>query len=88
MAKAKRPKKVVIKPKKKGQKKVTFNKGGLHRSTNTPEGQKIPRWKIEKALAGGFGPKAKKQANMAEGMLKKGRQTAAKKRSRTKKSKK
>ena len=41
------------------------NKGGLHRSTGTPEGEKIPAKKMEKAEAGGFGPKAKKEANLA-----------------------
>ena len=73
-------KKVTMRPRRKGQKKVTFREGGLHRSTNTPMGQKIPQDKIAKALAGGYGPLAKKQAAMAQGMLKKGRKTAAKKR--------
>lgn len=77
---AKKTKKVTMKPKKKGQKKVTFQEGGLHKSTGTPMGQKIPQAKIAKALAGGFGPKAKKQAVMAKGMLAKGRKTAAKRR--------
>lgn len=62
----------------KGQKPVTFNKGGLHRSTNTPMGQKVPASKIAAAKAGQYGPKAVKQANMATGMLAKGRRTAAK----------
>ncbi len=74
---------VTIAPKKKGQKPVKFRKGGLHQSTGTPMGQNIPMEKISKALAGGFGPLAQKQANMAQGMLKKGRRTAAKRRKRT-----
>lgn len=72
--------KVTIGPKKKGQKKVTFSKGGLHRSTDTPEGEKIPPAKMAAAKAGKFGAKAKKQANFAQGMLKAGRKTAAKNR--------
>lgn len=68
-------KKVTMKAK--GKKPVTFNKGGLHRSTNTPMGQKIPASKMAAAKAGRYGPLAKKQANMATGMLAKGRRTAA-----------
>jgi hypothetical protein len=62
----------------KGQKPVTFNKGGLHRSVGVPEGQKIPASKMAAAKAGDYGPKAKKQAVMATGMLAAGRKTAAK----------
>lgn len=61
----------------KGQKPVTFEKGGLHRSTNTPQGEKIPASKMAAAKRGDYGPKAQKQANFAQGMLKAGRQTAA-----------
>lgn len=68
-------KKVTMKAK--GKKPVTFVKGGLHRSTNTPMGQKIPASKMAAAKAGSYGPRAKKQANMATGMLAKGRRTAA-----------
>jgi len=63
---------------KKGKKPVTFEKGGLHRSTGTPQGQRIPASKIAAAKAGRYGPKAKKQAVFAQGMLKAGRKTAAK----------
>ncbi len=76
--------KVTMHPKKKGQKPVTFNKGGLHETTNTPAGEKIPVEKIRAALAGRYGPKGKKQAVMAQGMLKKGRKTAAKNRKKAK----
>ena len=62
----------------KGKKPITFNKGGLHRTTGTPMGQKIPASKMAKAKAGGYGPLGKKQANMATGLLAKGRRTAAK----------
>ncbi len=45
-----------------GQKKITMKVGGLHASTGTPQGQKIPASKLKKAMAGGYGPLAKKQA--------------------------
>jgi len=62
----------------KGRKPITFERGGLHRSTNTPMGEKIPASKMRAALRGDYGPKARKQAIMAEGLLAKGRRTAAK----------
>jgi hypothetical protein len=62
-------KKVVIKGKA-GQKPIKFSKGGLHRSTNTPMGQKIPASKVQAAAAGRYGPKAKKQAALAKGLRK------------------
>jgi hypothetical protein len=62
----------------KGQKQVTFQKGGLHRSVNVPQGQKIPAPKMAAAKRGDYGAKTKKQANMATGMLTAGRKTAAK----------
>ncbi len=61
-----------IKSKKKGQKPITFHPGGLHSSTGTPKGQKIPASKIAKALSGGFGPKAASQARFAKNVLNKG----------------
>ena len=64
----------------KGQKAVSFQKGGLHRSVGVPQGQKIPASKMAAAKAGKYGPKAKKQAIMATGMLAKGRRTANKNR--------
>ncbi len=69
---------VTLKPQHKGQKKVTFKEGGLHASTHTPMGQPIPKQKIQKALAGDYGPLARKQALMYVNMLKKGQRTAAK----------
>lgn len=62
-----------------GKAPVTFKKGGLHESTGTPPGQKIPAGKVAAAAKGAYGPKAKKQADMAKGMLAAGRKTAAKK---------
>lgn len=61
--------KVTLKPTKAGQKKITFKAGGLHASTGTPVGQKIPAAKISKALSGGYGPKAKVQANFMKNVL-------------------
>ena len=64
-----------------GKPAVTFQKGGLHSSLGVPQGKKIPVSKVASAQAGNYGPKAKKQANFAMGMLKAGRQTAARNRS-------
>lgn len=60
--------KVTLKAKK-GQKKITFKAGGLHQSTGTPAGQRIPAKKKAAALAGKLGPKAEKQANFAKNVL-------------------
>lgn len=54
---------------KKGKKPITWKKGGLHTTTHTPQGQKIPQSKIKKALAGGYGPKGKKQAQFDKNVL-------------------
>lgn len=58
-----------IEPKKEGQKPITYKPGGLHRSTNTPSGDKIPQKKFERALAGSYGPLARKQALMAKNIF-------------------
>jgi hypothetical protein len=67
---------------KKGQKPVTFKKGGLHSSLGVPQGQKIPASKMAAAKSGAYGPKAQKQANFATGMLAAGRRTAKKRKKR------
>lgn len=59
-----------------GKKSVSFAKGGLHQSTGTPQDEPIPASKMQKALSGGYGKLAKKQAVFAKGMLAKGRKTA------------
>lgn len=64
----------------KGKRPVTFTRGGLHASTNTPADEKIPESKMDAAARGDYGKKALRQANMARGMLAKGRRTAAKNR--------
>jgi hypothetical protein len=66
----------------KGKKPVSFEKGGLHRSVGTPEGERIPASKMAAAKRGDYGAKAKKQANFATGMLAAGRRTARKNASR------
>lgn len=63
------PKIKVIKPKEKGQKEIKFSPGGLHASTHTPAGEKIPESKRESALHGSYGLKAKKQAQFAKNVL-------------------
>jgi hypothetical protein len=53
---------------------ISFMKGGLHESLGVPEGQQMPPAKVNAALAGKYGPKAKRQAQLAqtlEGMNKK-----------------
>ncbi len=49
---------------------ISFSKGGLHRSTNTPMGEKIPAKKLAAAAAGKYGARAVKQANLAKGLKK------------------
>lgn len=73
-AKKKAPAKVTISGGK-GQKPVTFQKGGLHKSVGVPQSEKIPPAKMAAAKAGKYGPKAQKQANFASGMLAAGRKT-------------
>jgi hypothetical protein len=58
-----------IKPNNPSQKPIVFHKGGLHASTHTPMGQKIPESKRAAALAGKFGSKAKAQALFAKNVL-------------------
>jgi len=45
-----------------GGDKFKFKKGGFHETTGTPDGDKIPKWKWKKALAGGYGKKGEQQA--------------------------
>lgn len=61
--------KVTLKPKKKGQKPITFKAGGLHESTGTPKGEKIPTSELRKAKAGKLGKLAKKQVLFKENVL-------------------
>jgi hypothetical protein len=69
----------IIQPQRKGQKQIAFTKGGLHESLGVPQGQPIPAGKKAAALAGKYGPKAKKQATLAfKGALAAGRATARK----------
>jgi len=79
---ARKPKTQTIKAS--GKKPVTFQKGGLHESLGVPKDKPIPKAKVDAAAAGKFGPKAQKQANLAQGMLAAGRKTAAKNRAKGK----
>lgn len=44
---------------------ISFKKGGLHESLGVPRGEVIPPAKMKAALAGRYGPKAKRQAELA-----------------------
>ena len=52
-----------------GQKPIEFQKGGLHASTDTPSGDKIPAAKVAAAVSGSLGAKAKKQALFMKNVL-------------------
>ncbi len=52
-----------------GEKPITFEKGGLHRSLNVPSSEKIPSSKFRAALAGTYGKKAASQARFAKNVL-------------------
>lgn len=52
-----------------GKKSITFKPGGLHKSTGTPMGQKIPASKRAAARSGSLGRKAQKQELFAENVL-------------------
>lgn len=62
---------------KKGQKPLTFKKGGLHETLGVPAGEPIPADKMDAAKAGKYGPKAAQQADFAANVLKQGQKTAA-----------
>lgn len=47
---------------------ISFKKGGLHSSLGVPQGTTIPAGKMRDALAGKYGPKAKRQAQLARTM--------------------
>jgi hypothetical protein len=52
-----------------GKKPITFTPGGLHASTGTPAGEKIPAGKKRAALLGKLGKKAAAQARFAKNVL-------------------
>jgi hypothetical protein len=61
----------------KGKKPIYFKKGALHKALGVPMGKPIPEGKKRDALAGKYGEKVRKQANIAfRGALAKGRETA------------
>lgn len=51
------------------QKTIKYHPGGLHESTHTKQGEKIPASKVKAALSGNYGPKAKRQALFAKNVL-------------------
>jgi len=54
---------------KEGYKPIKFEKGGLHKSTHTPQSEKIPDSKIRATMSGEYGNKAKRQAQFAKNVL-------------------
>ena len=63
---------------KKGKPAMSFKRGALHSQLNVPQGEPIPASKKSAALAGSYGPLAKKRASFAfKGALAAGRKTAA-----------
>jgi hypothetical protein len=62
-------KKVTLKPTKKGQKPITFQRGGEHKSLGVPAGEKIPANLLRQAKGGKLGRKAQKQEIFRENVL-------------------
>lgn len=61
----------------KGKPPIKFHPGALHEQLGVPQGEPIPSGKKAAALAGKYGPLAKKRANFAfKGALAAGRKTA------------
>lgn len=54
---------------KEGKKPIKFHEGGLHETTHTPAGEKIPQSKIAAAAAGKYGAKGKKEVNFMHNVL-------------------
>ncbi len=48
-----------------GKRPLKFKAGALHRQLGVPEGERIPKEKVEAALGGRYGPLAKKRAVFA-----------------------
>lgn len=59
----------VLKKTEPGQKTIKFHSGGLHETTHTPSGEKIPASKVAAAMAGEYGEKGKKQAMFMKNVL-------------------
>jgi hypothetical protein len=52
-----------------GHKPIKFHQGGLHATTGTPAGEKIPQSKIASAAAGKYGEKGKAQVRFMRNVL-------------------
>ncbi len=55
---------------KSGKPEIKFHEGGLHATTHTPMGDKIPANKIAAAKRGEYGAKGIKQVNFMQNVLK------------------
>ena len=55
---------------KKGKPAIKFHEGGLHATTHTPMGEKIPESKIAAAKRGAYGWKGVKEVNFMHNVLK------------------
>lgn len=64
-------KKIILKKTEPGQKTIKYHPGGLHETTHTPKGEKIPESKVSAALHGEYGKKGKEQALMMKNVFKK-----------------
>ena len=58
-----------IEPKKKSQKPIKFQEGGLHKSTGTKPGEKISAAEHAKAASGAEGEKAQRQERFYQNIL-------------------
>jgi hypothetical protein len=54
---------------KEGKKPIKFHEGGLHETTHTPAGEKIPPSKLSAAMSGKYGDKGKKQVQFMKNVL-------------------
>ena len=67
----------IVTMKAKGREPISFKRGALHSQLGVPQGEPIPAKKKAAALAGKYGPLAKKRAIFAfKGALAAGRKTA------------
>ncbi len=55
---------------KEGKKPIHFEQGGLHKTTHTPQSEKIPESKIAAAKRGEYGKKGIKQVAFMHNVLK------------------
>ncbi len=51
------------------KKPISFTPGALHKNLHVKAGEKIPATKMQKALSGAAGPKARREALFAKNVL-------------------